>query len=173
MGQPGSLELNEIYLVSTYMTSTKSIKILVQLQIVPVVEPQECHNKAWDLVGSYLESNLRMFSGKSVDADSTVLPSLASWVQDSLADIPEARSFEDHGVVLWVNLPTAGIIGASKYDFLLTSITNLLTQYKKNSIALIIHPNRAGQLQSSSRFGSILSCLLTLVTARVFAREYQ
>lgn len=99
------------------------------------------------MVSDYLASNLRMFSGKSVDADSTVLPSLSSWIQESLADIPEVRSFEDHGVVMWVNLPTAGIVGASKYDFVVTAISNMLSQYKKNSIAILVHPNRAGQLQ--------------------------
>ena len=90
-----------------------------------------------------------MFSGKSVDADSTVLPSLSSWITEAFADIPEARSFEDHGVVIWVNLPTAGIIGASKYDFVVTAVSNVLSQYKKNSIAILVHPNRAAQLHSN------------------------
>ena len=99
------------------------------------------------MVGDYLGSNLRLFAGRSADAESTVLPSLASWVQESISEVPEARSSEDHGLVIWLNLPTAGIIGASKYDFLLTSVTNLLTMMKKNSIALIVHPNRAAQMQ--------------------------
>ena len=90
-----------------------------------------------------------MFSGKSVDADSTVLPSLSSWITEAFADIPKARSFEDHGVVIWVNLPTAGIIGASKYDFVVTAVSNVLSQYKKNSIAILVHPNRAAQLHSN------------------------
>ena len=92
-----------------------------------------------------------MFSGKSVDAESTILPAVTSWVAEAFAEIPEARSYEDHGVCLWVNLPTAGIIGASKFDFLLTAITNVLWAYKRNSIAIIVHPNRAAQLQSGNR----------------------
>lgn len=95
-----------------------------------------------------------MFAGRSTDAESTVLPSLASYIGEALADIPEARSFEDHGVVLWLNMPTAGIVGASKYDFMVTALSNLLTQYKKNSIAILVHPNRAGQL-SANRTASI------------------
>lgn len=106
------------------------------------------------MVGEYLASNLRMFAGRSTDAESTVLPSLASYIGEALADIPEARSFEDHGVVLWLNMPTAGIVGASKYDFMVTALSNLLTQYKKNSIAILVHPNRAGQL-SANRTASI------------------
>eukprot|EP00438_Fugacium_kawagutii_P022286 Skav233966 [mRNA] locus=scaffold1008:449531:452135:+ [translate_table: standard] len=41
-----------------------------------------------------------MFAGRSTDAESTVLPALSAWLQESLSDIPEARSYEDHGVVL-------------------------------------------------------------------------
>jgi hypothetical protein len=66
-----------------------------------------------------------MFSGKSVDAESTILPAVTSWV----------------------NLPTAGIIGASKFDFLLTAITNVLWAYKRNSIAIIVHPNSCPEPQ--------------------------
>ena len=94
---------------------------------------------------------MRLFAGKSVDAESTVLPSVASWVQESFGEMVEVRSFDDHGLVLWVNLTTAGIVGASKFDFLLTALTNLLTLYKRNSVAVLIHPNRASQLQGSNR----------------------
>lgn len=93
-----------------------------------------------------MASNLRLFCGKSIDAESTILPSLSSWIGEAFSEIPEARSFDDHGLVLWGNLPTAGILGASKYDYLLTSISNLLSLYKKNSICVLVHPNRAAQM---------------------------
>jgi len=99
------------------------------------------------VVSEYLGTSLRLFAGRSADAESTVLPSLAAWLQESISEVPEARSSDDHGLVIWLNLPTAGIIGASKYDFLLTSVTTLLTMMKKNSIALLVHPNRAAQMQ--------------------------
>ncbi|CAL1173958.1 unnamed protein product [Cladocopium goreaui] len=108
---------------------------------------EACHQKAWKVVSEYLGTSLRLFAGRSADAESTVLPSLAAWLQESISEVPEARSSDDHGLVIWLNLPTAGIIGASKYDFLLTSVTTLLTMMKKNSIALLVHPNRAAQMQ--------------------------
>ena len=98
-------------------------------------------------MGDYLKSNLQMFSGKSVDAESTILPAVTSWVAEAFGEIPEAKSYEDHGVCLWVNLPTAGIIGASKFDFLLTAITNVLWACKRNSIAIIVHPNSCPEPQ--------------------------
>ncbi|CAL1126565.1 unnamed protein product [Cladocopium goreaui] len=44
-----------------------------------------------------------------------------------------------------------GIVGAAKYEFILTALTNLLTLYKRNGVAVVIHPNRASQLQVPNR----------------------
>ena len=96
---------------------------------------------------------MRLFSGKASEADSTVLPATASWIQESLSEIPSARCYDDHGVIVWANLPTAGILGASKYDFVVSAIANLLTTYKKNSMAIIVHVNRASQMNGSTRTG--------------------
>jgi intracellular sulfur oxidation DsrE/DsrF family protein len=46
-------------------------------------------------------------------------------------------------------------VGAAKYEFLLTALTNLLTLYKRNGVAVLIHPNRASQLQAPNRTESI------------------
>lgn len=48
------------------------------------------HKKAWDLVASYIKNNLQFFASKAVDAESTVLPEVTSWLYDSLAEIPES-----------------------------------------------------------------------------------
>ena len=117
--------------------------------LIPKSSPEDCHQRAWTVVGDYLTSSMRLFSGKSVDADSTVLPATASWIQEAFSEIPSARSYDDHGVIVWTNLPTAGILGASKYDFMVTAIANLLTTYRKNSMAIIVHVNRASQMNGS------------------------
>jgi hypothetical protein len=49
------------------------------------------HNKAWGLVSGYMTKNLETFSGKSIEAESTVLPSITEWIQDTLSDLPVAR----------------------------------------------------------------------------------
>ncbi|CAK9085679.1 unnamed protein product, partial [Durusdinium trenchii] len=64
-------------------------------------------------------------------------------------EILQVRSSEDHLVVLWINLPTAGIVGAAKDDFFISLITNILTKYKRNSIALVVHANRAETKEGS------------------------
>lgn len=49
---------------------------------------QECHKKAWDLVGDYMQENLMLFEGRSHEAEGTVLPKLTSRVSDTLTQIP-------------------------------------------------------------------------------------
>lgn len=95
---------------------------------------------------SYLGSNLRIFHGKAAEAESTVLPSLITWSEEMLHELPEVRSRDDHGVVLWANLTSSGLLGVSRYEYLITSVTTLLAKYRKTGICLLIHPNRASQM---------------------------
>lgn len=106
---------------------------------------------------------MRVFSGKAVEAESTVLPSITSWIEETLHEIPEVRSSEDHGLVIWVNLPSAGILTVNRYEYVVTSVTNLLAIYRKNGIALLIHPNRASQYAERTPFQVSQVSLVTLV----------
>lgn len=40
-------------------------------------------------------------------------------------------------------MTTVGVMPASKWDFFITALTNLLASHKRNAIAVLIHPNRA------------------------------
>ena len=106
---------------------------------------QELHGKAWEIVGKYIRTNLRFFTGRAIDAESTILPAVSTWISEALGEIPEVKESSDHGVVLWCNLPTCGVLSAAKHDFVITSIANLLSQFRRNSCAVLLHPNRAGQ----------------------------
>ena len=55
----------------------------------------------------------------------------------------EVRSPEDHCLVAWANLTTVGVMPAAKYDWFLTSMTNLIASHKRNAVGIIIHCNRA------------------------------
>ncbi|CAL1131960.1 unnamed protein product [Cladocopium goreaui] len=107
---------------------------------------EEQHHKAWKCVKEYLSSTLRLFPGKSPDAVSTVMPELNGWIEETLSDIAEVQSALDHGVILWVNLPSVGILSAHRLDWVLTYLSNTLNKYKKNGMAIVIHANRAGQV---------------------------
>lgn len=51
---------------------------------------QAMHNKAWDLVSSYMDQNLKAFAGRAIEAESTLLPQVTGWIHDTLNDLPEA-----------------------------------------------------------------------------------
>lgn len=80
-----------------------------------------------------------------MDADSTVMPQLFNWLDQTFEDIPACNQDNDHAVILLLNLPSVGVIGASEWDFFVTLVSNLLNKFKRNSAAVIMHPNRAGQ----------------------------
>eukprot|EP00434_Breviolum_minutum_P009292 symbB.v1.2.008188.t2/scaffold450.1/size202773/7 len=111
---------------------------------------EDLHKKAWDVVGSYLSMNMRLFSGLAKDAESTVLPAATSWIQEALQEIPECRTSEDHCIVVWANLPCLGVLGVHKYEWIVTAVTNLLASYRRNGIAILIHTNR-GSLASEKK----------------------
>lgn len=92
-----------------------------------------------------MRTHVYILGGKATEAESTVLPSITTWVESTLAEIPSVRSTEDHGVVIWANLPAVGILGVARYEYCITSVANLLAIFKRNGICLLIHPNRASQ----------------------------
>ena len=106
---------------------------------------EELHKKAWTMVGAYMKENLRIFTSKAKDAESTVLPPLTAYIDEAFADIPEVRSTEDHGVFLWGNLPACGVMGVHTYEWIITAVSNLLAVYRRNGMALLIYPNRGSQ----------------------------
>ena len=74
------------------------------------------------------------------------MPELNGWVEETLSEIAEVQSVLDHGIILWVNLPSVGILSAHRLDWVLTYLSNTLNKYKKNGMAIVIHANRAGQV---------------------------
>ena len=71
-----------------------------------------------------------------------MLPLVTSWIDDAFQDIPECRGPDDHAVVLFANLPSCGVLSVHRYDWCITAISNLLAIYRKNGIAVLVHPNR-------------------------------
>ena len=96
-----------------------------------------------------MATNLKVFTGKVESADSTIMPAVNAWVTESLSAIPEVKDANDHAIVGWLSLPTCGVLGAQKWDFFICMICNLLSQNRKNCIVLIVHSNRAAQMNRS------------------------
>ena len=51
---------------------------------------QDAHGRAWGAISDYMAGNLQFFQGRAGEAESTILPSLAGWLQDSLSEIPDS-----------------------------------------------------------------------------------
>ena len=50
------------------------------------------HRKAWDQVSDYVKSNLEFFPGRALEAESTILPGVTTWVHDTLGQIAESKT---------------------------------------------------------------------------------
>ena len=107
-------------------------------------------------MGKFLTENLRVFTGRTSDADSTLMPASRAWMREMVDDIGETA------VVLFMNCPAVGILGASFKSFMLTYITNCLADFPKNAICFLVHPNRAGQ-QEGRTFCEKINAFSTFV----------
>ena len=118
----------------------------------------------------YVDSNLRIFAGKAETGDSKIMPLVATWVQQTMQDIPEIRESEDHAIILWANMPTCGIVPATKMDFVLTIICNFLAHHPRNGIAFLVHPNRAAQATSRT-FAALLMSRLRMSYPKILEKH--
>jgi len=109
---------------------------------------EDSHTRAWLAVKEFIEGNLLVMPSKIEHAENTLMPNCKTWIRKSFEDMG-AASPEDHTLFLWLNAPTCGILSSDRYDFFLTFITNILSDYPKNSVCIIVHPNRASQLRTA------------------------
>jgi hypothetical protein len=100
-----------------------------------------------------MDSNMRVFTGRTSDPESTVLPAISSWIDTTLEDC--CVGADGFSLVIFLNAPSCGIVGTEKQSFFVTAITNLLTQFRRTAIALIVLPNRAGQQNATRRYGLV------------------
>lgn len=65
------------------------------------------------------------------------------------------RRHETERVVIWVNYVTAGVTSGKKLVFTIEQVTQLLHSFPRNSVAVVMLPNRASDLRSSPKcFGT-------------------
>jgi hypothetical protein len=114
------------------------------------------------VVKDFIAQNLCIFPAKMEHAESALMPSTKSWVRSCLDDM-SCHSPEDHMVMLWLNCPVVGIISSEKYDFFLTCVCNFLADWSRNGVCVIIHPNRAAQLDKRTVTKTISNYIKILV----------
>lgn len=72
------------------------------------------------------------------------MPTLLPWLDAQMESQTYTRDINEEAGVLYICLPTCGVVPAKKMAFFLNLITSFLSARPANSIAVIIHANRAG-----------------------------
>lgn len=52
-----------------------------------IITLQDCHARAWDAVGAYVEDHLKIFSSKTLDAEGTLMPASRSWLREMSQEV--------------------------------------------------------------------------------------
>ena len=69
-----------------------------------IVLLQDCHDRAWNCVRTWMDSHIHIVSGRASDAESTVLPAIAGWIARTLEEC--CVSGDNVSVVILLNCPT-------------------------------------------------------------------
>lgn len=105
------------------------------------------HKQSWEVVNAYVQRCLKVWT---IKPEQTLLPTVLPWIEQCFEELTYVRSCQEEGVVVWINLTTAGILSAMKKNFLISLVTGFLTTTAGNSIAVIVHANRATDTKSGS-----------------------
>eukprot|EP00435_Cladocopium_sp_Y103_P059155 s1382_g21.t1 len=89
----------------------------------------DCHARAWDSVGAYMESHVKVFCGRVLDGETTLMPSSRQWLREAASEVSNGGA-DDHCVVLIMSCPTTGIMSAAYKGFMISYIANCLKAAK-------------------------------------------
>ena len=103
------------------------------------------HTRSWEVVHGHIDRCLKVWQ---VKPEQTILPTLLPWMDRGFEDLTYIRTASEEGILLWINLTTAGIVPQMKRNFLVSLLTSLLTAKHGNSAAVVIHANRATEAKS-------------------------
>ena len=110
------------------------------------------HTDSWEEVHKYVDSNLKVWG---IKANQAILPSILPWIESCFEEQTFARVEAEEGIVLFVNLPSMGVVSAMKKKYCLQLITGLLTARPNNSVCVVIHANRASESKQKKFLGII------------------
>lgn len=73
------------------------------------------------------------------------------WIQATFAGFGQGiRRSECERLVLWINYVPAGVVSAKQHTFTIEQVTQLCHSLPRNSCAVVLLPNRAGDLRGGS-----------------------
>lgn len=82
---------------------------------------------------------------------STINAKVNPWMQQTLQGYGNGlRRSESERIFAWCNYVTAGVISAVKTEFTVNTITQLAHAHPRNFVAVVLLPNRSGDLRMPS-----------------------
>ena len=112
-------------------------------------------------MNDFVEKNFQVWS---VKLDQSVVPTLLPRVELQMERLTFNRVPSEECVILYLCMPTMGIVGSVKLQFVLQMITALLAARPSNSIAVVIHANRAENPKKRSGFQTL--CVLIHIACK-------
>lgn len=112
------------------------------------------HAKSWEAVTEFVQQNFQVWS---IRLEQSILPTLLPWLDAQMERLTYNRVHGEECYVLYVCLPTMGVVPVGKLSFVVQLITSFLAARPQNSIAVVIHANRA----SEGKKGSAAQCFIS------------
>ena len=113
-----------------------------------------------------MEDNSQVWS---VKLDQAVLPTLLPWLDTQMERLTFNRVRTEECFILYICLPTMGVVPAGKQNFVLQLVTGFLSARPNNSIAVILHANRASDSKRACEAQAIsVSLCLTIDSYMLF-----
>ena len=100
------------------------------------------HAKSWEVVAEFVQENYQVWS---VRLEQSILPTLLPWLDGQMERLTFNRVRAEECYVLYICLPTMGVVPAGKQNFVAGLVTAFLAARPQNSVAVIIHANRASE----------------------------
>ena len=118
----------------------------------------------------FVETLSKPFAGVAEgDTESSGLaPKLEPWTHATFAGFAGGiRRHEHERLVMWCNYVPQGVVSAYKQVFTVDMITQLCHQMPRTSVAVVILPNRGGDLRSDLRAKTLWCTFVPVVPFKV------
>lgn len=108
------------------------------------------HELSWSVVGDFVNKNWITWAVSTHElGDQTILPQLLPWCDQVLSEATFNRVPEEEGYLLFINMPTCGVVPSQKLNYFLQLTTTFLATNRKNSVCVMLFPNKASTERKS------------------------
>ena len=116
---------------------------------------QVLHKDGWDRVKAFVGQSFPIVAGKSTHDLGTNIVPLHDAMESFYKEIGSGlRRKENEMTIFWASLPSVGVMSASFCMWLPQVLSGYLNQAKDRSVAIVLAPNRSGNIRAKEECGS-------------------